>query len=93
MSLDGETSNKLEREQSGSLYLFDLLSVAFIQPKHLDGKHFSVFIRGLPNIGESTGGNSVLAYREGHLYFVGSWEESVYLASPALFSDTSLVEI
>jgi hypothetical protein len=74
-------------------HLLDLRSVVFIHPEYLDGKHLSVLIRCLPNIGESTGRDGVLAGREGRFDLVRVREESVYLASPALFPDASFVNI
>ena len=44
---------------SGLPYLPDLHSVAFIDPKGLNGKLFSFSIGGLPNVKKSPGCNGV----------------------------------
>lgn len=76
-----------------TVYLLDLRSVAFIQSKHLDGEHFPILVRGLPNIRESAGRDGMLGCSEGRVDFVRRREEAVYLASPTLFPDTLLVNV
>ena len=78
---------------NGTRYLVDLHSVAFVDPKHLDREHISVLVRSLPNIRKSTGRDGMLTRREGFFDFMRSREETVYLASPALFSDAPLVDV
>jgi len=80
-------------ETSTSSYLRHLYCIVLVYPKHLNGEHFTLLISGLPNVGESTRCDGVLAFREGRLDFVRVRKQPVYATNLAQRSDASFVNI
>ena len=77
----------------GLSYLHHLHGVVLIHPKYLNGEHFTLLIRSLPNVGESARRDGVLACLEGRLDFVRVRKQPVYAANLTQRSDASFVNV